>query len=58
MGDDTPGDDVQSPLSELMVAAATMHEFYRTYVEAGFTEQQALYLVGQMLTANIRGAQG
>lgn len=57
MSDDGSGSEqIQNPLSELMVAAAMMHEFFRTYVEAGFSEQQALYLVGQMLTANIRGA--
>jgi hypothetical protein len=54
---DGTNSEPENPLSELMVGAAMMHELYRTYVEAGFTEQQALYLVGQLLTANIRGQQ-
>lgn len=59
MGDDKPGGEpVQNPLTDLMAGAAMMHELFRTYVEAGFTESQALYLIGQMLTANMRGMQG
>lgn len=55
---EAPGSDIQDPLSALMIAATGMHEFFRSYVEAGFTENQALYLVGQMLTASLRGPQG
>jgi len=28
-----------------------MHEMFLAYIEAGFSEQQALYLVGQVLKA-------
>lgn len=59
MNDDTRKDQqVQDPLSSLMAAATATHELFRTYIEAGFTEAQALYLVGQMVTANLRGPQG
>lgn len=37
------------PMTELGTAAAGMHEIYLGYIEAGFTPQQSLYLVGQML---------
>lgn len=33
----------------LLDAAITMHEMFTTLIEAGFTEQQALYMVAQML---------
>lgn len=58
MSDDDSGiEQVQNPFSVLLAAAAAAHEMFRSYVEAGFTEQQALYLVGQLLTASIRGQQ-
>lgn len=45
MADDGPAD----PFSELQQAAASLHELFVSYVGAGFTEQQAIYLVGQIL---------
>lgn len=54
-GDDETSSEPENPLSALMVGAAMIHELFRTYVGAGFTEQQALYLVGQLLTASIGG---
>jgi len=48
--DETPAD----PITELMEGAGQMHEAFTTFVESGFTEKQALYLVGQMLCASIR----
>jgi hypothetical protein len=57
MSDDQPGGEPENPLSALMVGAAMTHELFRTYVEAGFTEPQALYLVAQLLTASIHGQQ-
>lgn len=42
------------PITLLGEAAAQIHEVFLSYVAAGFTEQQALYLVGQILTASIR----
>jgi len=38
----------------LRESAVAMHEFYLSFLEAGFDESQALYLVGQLL----RGSQG
>jgi hypothetical protein len=37
------------PLTELAKAAAQLHELFRAYVEAGFTEEQALRIVLQAL---------
>lgn len=42
------------PLSELAEGAAQLHELFSAYIGAGFTEQQALYLLGQI----IRGVHG
>ena len=44
--------DPVDPMTVLREAAVQTHELFKTYLDAGFTEQQALYLVGQM----IRGA--
>lgn len=57
-GRETTGSEIQDPLSALAMAATAAHEMFRCYVEAGFTEQQALYLTAQVLTANLRGQQG
>ncbi|MEO3856220.1 hypothetical protein [Acrocarpospora sp. B8E8] len=46
--------DPQDPLSALAAAAAQLHELFTTYVAAGFTETQALYLVGQMVAASMK----
>lgn len=40
-----PGD----PIRPLLDAAVSMHELFISFVEAGFTEQQALFLVAQSL---------
>jgi len=39
---------------QLVTAAVTMHEFYTSFVEAGFTPDQSLYLVGQALVAGMK----
>jgi hypothetical protein len=41
--------DPVDPLTELAKAAAQLHELFRAYVDAGFSEQQALYLVGKIM---------
>lgn len=41
----------EEPLTALGEGAAQMHEMFLAYVQVGFTEQQALYLVGQALKA-------
>lgn len=56
---DNPANPQQpdDPLTVLMEGAAQTHELFRAYVDAGFTEQQALYLVGQMMRAAMGGPQ-
>lgn len=44
--EDLPAD----PISELAGAASQIHEVYQAYLSAGFTDTQALYLVGQVAT--------
>ena len=39
----------EDPITNLAQAAAQMHELFLAYVNAGFTEAQALYLIGQIL---------
>lgn len=39
-----------NPFGEIAQLATTVHEVYVSYVEAGFTEQQALYLVACHVT--------
>lgn len=41
------GSDVSGtpPLTDLVVAATAMHEVFITFVEAGFTRQEALQIV-------------
>jgi hypothetical protein len=48
--DKIPGD----PVSALLGAAAAAHELFTTFVTSGFTDKQALYLVGQILAASQR----
>lgn len=43
------------PIPQLAAAAVQLHELYTAYLGAGFTENQALYLVGQILAAGVRG---
>lgn len=47
-------DDQPEPLTPLAQRASELLEIFSTYLAVGFTEQQALYLVGQVLTAMIR----
>ena len=41
------------PLS-MAEGAVGMHEFFTPLLKAGFSEQQALYLVGQLVAAGAR----
>ena len=47
-----PGKD--EPLSNLAASAAVSHELFVSYQEAGFSADQALYLVGKIVTAAIK----
>lgn len=51
---DTPVD----PIGGLTEAAATLHEMFTSYMEVGFTEQQAMQLVSATVAAMISGAGG
>lgn len=50
MSDGSPED----PVSETLEAALSAHELYLTYCQAGFSSEQALYLVAQIVTAGLR----
>lgn len=47
--------DPEDPITQLAAGAAAAHEMYTAYTDAGFNEHQALYLVGQILAASVRG---
>ena len=40
---------MNKPLSSLTTAAAAMHEFYLSLIDAGFSEEQALKLTAELL---------
>lgn len=46
MPEDTPA----SPLTDLAAGAAQLHELFTSWMDAGFTEQQALRLLIGMIT--------
>jgi hypothetical protein len=43
--------DPKDPITPLMESAASTHELFMSYVNSGFTRIEALYLVGQVLSA-------
>lgn len=47
MSDGMPAD----PISDLRAGAAQLHELFMSFVESGFSEGQALYLVGVLIAA-------
>lgn len=47
-----------SPISRLATAAASVHELFRSYVDAGFTEAQALALIKVALCAKCAADRG
>jgi hypothetical protein len=49
-------DSPQPPLTELAAAAVQQHELYRAWVDAGFTEEQAMQLLVAVLLGSIGGA--
>jgi hypothetical protein len=54
MSDDGAGP--KDPLTGLLQGATVMHEIFRTYMAAGFTESQALYLIGVLTAAVATGS--
>lgn len=47
-----------SPMTALAQRAAEHHELFRSWIAAGFTEQQALQLLCSMLAAAVATAPG
>lgn len=50
--------DPEDPITLLAEGAAQLHELFLAYLNAGFSEGQALFLLGQMLQASIKGSAG
>jgi hypothetical protein len=50
--------DPEDPITQLAEAAMSLHELFIAYVAAGFTENQALYIVGQLVAGAHRGPAG
>lgn len=48
-------DEPTDPITDLAAGAAQVHELFLAYVEAGFTEPQALSLVKTVLAAALGG---
>lgn len=44
----------QDPFNAMADTAIQMHTFFRTYVEAGFTEAQAMELIITMIRETLR----
>lgn len=40
----------------LVQAAVATHELYLAFTGAGFTQEEALYLVGQIVTSTLNGS--
>jgi hypothetical protein len=46
------------PVTVLAAGAAQAHELFTAWVDAGFTDRQALYLLGQVMAASAAAARG
>ena len=49
-------DGTEEPFSRLDTAMITLHETFTGFMAAGFTEDQAMFLTGVVLTESMRGA--
>jgi len=47
--------DPASPITQLAAAAIQLHELYRSYVTAGFTEEQAMQIILAIVTPRPNG---
>jgi len=47
----------REPSSDLRQLASILHQTFVALVQEGFTEQQALVVIGQILSANASGGQ-
>ena len=45
--------DTEEPLTPLQESAAQMYELFESWVEAGWSRWEALYLIRGMLTSNV-----
>jgi len=43
----------KDPFTQLQESAASLHEYFMSLIAAGFTREEAKYLIGQMLAAHI-----
>jgi hypothetical protein len=50
--------DPNDPISSLLEASVSLHQMFVELQDGGFTESQALYLVGQILATSIGGKPG
>jgi hypothetical protein len=53
-----PDDLPENPLGELAVGAIQLHEIYRSYIAAGFTNEQAFELSKTILVTTLKLGQG
>ena len=51
-------DETEEPFGMVDAAMITLHETYLSFMTAGFTESQALYLTGVVLSESMRGGPG
>lgn len=51
-------DDPKDPLTALQAEAVMAHELFAAYVAAGFAPAQALYLLGVVVSTNMRNSHG
>ncbi len=49
-------DETPAPPLSIAEGAVALHESYTSFLAAGFTEHQALYLIGQMLRGASSGS--
>ena len=47
----------EDPMTLMAQGATELHEMFTSYIKAGFTRKEALYLVGQYMAAVIAAAQ-
>lgn len=51
-------DEVDNPFNESSVAWISMHEMFTGMVNAGFTENQAGFIIGTFLSQQVSGEEG
>lgn len=50
-------DEIQEHITQMMMAAVTLHEAFLSFVDAGFTESQAITLVASLLNGAAKGGE-